>query len=226
MISKLQDFRLTLLGKELLPVDSVKDLGVVFDSKLSFNDHTIKTVLTCMSALGQISRVKHVFKKDILITIINSLVFSKLYYCSSVWSNTSASNIRKLQGVQNFAARIVSGTRKYDHVTPALKNLRWIPVESHLYLRDALLAFKSMTGQVPNYLRSNLISRGNISGRETRSSTQLNIPLFKTKSGQRSFYYRTVTLWNALKPHFKLSESLIIFKRKMKAYLLNQFLMS
>ena len=66
-----------------------------------------------MSALGQISRVKHIIRKDILITIINSLVFSKLYYCSSVWSNTSASNIRKLQGVQNFAAHIVSGTRKF-----------------------------------------------------------------------------------------------------------------
>lgn len=46
MISKLQDFRLTLLVKELLPVD----LGVLFDSKLSFNDHTIKTVSSCMSA--------------------------------------------------------------------------------------------------------------------------------------------------------------------------------
>ena len=124
MISKLQDFRLTLLGKELLPVDSVKDLGVMFNGKLSFNDHIIKTVSSCISALGQINRVKHIFRKDILVTIINSLVISKLYYCSSVWSNTSASNIRKLQGVQNFAARIVSGTRKFDHVSPALKNLR------------------------------------------------------------------------------------------------------
>jgi len=164
--------------------------------------------------------------KNILITIINSLVISKLYYCSSVWSNTSASNIRKLQGVQNFAARIVSGTRKLNHVTSALKNLRWIPVKSLLYLRDAILAFKSMTGRVLNYLSSNLISRGNISGRATRSSCQLNVPLFKTKAGQRTFYYRTVALWNALKPHFKLSESVTIFKRKMKAFLLNQFLMS
>ena len=179
-----------------------------------------------MSALGQISRVKHIFRKDILVTIINSLVFIKLYYCSSVWSNTSASNIRKLQGVQNFAAHIVSGIRKFDHLSPALKDLRWIPDKSQLYQRDAIFAFKSMIGQVPNYLSSNFISRGNISGRTTRSSSQLNIPLFKTKSGQRSFYYRTVTLWNALKPHFKLSESLTIFKRKMKSFLLNQFLMS
>ena len=156
MKSKLQDFRTTLLGKELLPVDSVKDLVVVFDSKLSFNDHIIKTASSCMSALGQISRVKHIFRKDILVTIINSLVFSKLYYCSSVWSNTSASNIRKLQGVQNFAARIVSRTRKFDHVSPALKDLRRIPVKSHLYLWGAILAFKSMTGEVPSYLSSNL----------------------------------------------------------------------
>ena len=91
-----------------------------------------------MSALGKISRVKHILRKDLLVAIINSFVFSKLYYCSSVWSNTSASNIRKLQGVQNFAARIVSGTRKFDHVSPALKNLRWIPVKSNLYLRRYL----------------------------------------------------------------------------------------
>ena len=62
-------------------------MGVVFDSKLSFNDHIIKTAASCTSALGQISRVKHIFREDILVTIINSLVrFSKLHYCSSVWS--------------------------------------------------------------------------------------------------------------------------------------------
>ena len=156
MISKLEDFRLTLLGNELSPVDSVKGLGVVFDGELSFNDHTTKTASSYMSGLGQISRVKHVFKKDILVTIINSLVFSKLYYCLSIWLNTSASNIRKLQGVQNFVARIVSGTRKFDHVSPALKNLRWIPVKSHLCLRETILTFKSMPGQVPDYFGSNL----------------------------------------------------------------------
>ena len=133
-------------------------------------------------------------------------MFSKLHYCSSVWSNTSASNIRKLQGVQNFAARIVSGTRKFDHVSPALKDLRWTPVKSHLYLRDAILAFKSMTGQVPNYLSSNFISRCiwniNISGRTTGSSSQLNIPLFKTKSGQRSFYYRLCNIVECVKTPF------------------------
>ena len=73
-----------------------------------------------MSVLGEISRVKHVFKEDLQITIINALDFSKLYYCSSAWSNTTDRNIRKLQSVQNFAARIVSNIKKYYHVTPVL----------------------------------------------------------------------------------------------------------
>jgi len=108
---------------------------VTFDKNLTFNEHIIKTVSSCMSALGQINRVKHAFSKDVLTTIINSLVFSKLYYCSTVRANTTQTNIQKLQGIQNFAARIVCNIRKYDHVSPALKNLKWIPVKSQLKRR-------------------------------------------------------------------------------------------
>lgn len=118
----------------------MKDLGVTFDKNLTFNEHIIKTVSSCMSASGQISRVKHAFRKEVLTTIINSLVFSKLYYCSTVWANTTQTNIKKLQGIQNFSARIVCNIRKYDHVSPALRNLKWIPVKSQLHLRDAVMA--------------------------------------------------------------------------------------
>ena len=84
MTAKIPEFRLTLLGKDLEPSEIVKDLGVIFDNNLTFNEHIIKTVFSFMSALGQIGRVKDAFKKHILIyiltLIINSLVFSKLYY--------------------------------------------------------------------------------------------------------------------------------------------------
>ena len=139
MTERLPQFHLSLLGKELVPTQSVKDLGVTFDKNLIFNNHIVNPVSSCMSALGQISRGKHVFKEDLRMTIINALVFTKLYYCSSVWSNTTDTNIRKLQ---NFAAHIVSNTKKYDHVTPVLKSLRWLPVKTNLYFRDAAMAFK------------------------------------------------------------------------------------
>ena len=102
------------------------------------------------------------------------MVFSKLYYCSSLWSNTSSSNLSRLQGVQNFAARVVSNRGKFDQITPILKELRWFPVKSHLYCRDALLAFKCMNDCAPAYLSSQFKTRGEVSGRETRNVGQLH----------------------------------------------------
>ena len=99
------------------------DLGVILDRSLTFDDHVTATVASCMSRLGQINRVGHCFDKcTLIIIVINALVFSKRLYCSLVWSNTSQSNIAKLQAVQNFACRIVSGAKKYDHVSHILNN--------------------------------------------------------------------------------------------------------
>ena len=163
--------------------------------------------------------------KELLITIINSLVFSKLFYCSSVWSTTSEGNIKKLQSVQNFAARIIGGLRKYDHVTPILKELQWIPVKKHLFYRDAVLAFKCMNGLVPNYLSSLFTTREAVSRRSTRQSDQLNLPLFTSVKGQKSFKYRIAKLWNELPPDIKLCGSISVFKFNLKKELLRQFRM-
>ena len=94
---------------------------VMIDCNLTYDEHITQLTSKCIGSLCQINRVKYLFDRRTLITIINSLVFSKLLYCSSVWANTTNKNIELLQTVQNFAARIVSGTRKFDHVTPILK---------------------------------------------------------------------------------------------------------
>jgi hypothetical protein len=93
------------------PVAVAKDLGLILDSCLSYDEHIASVVSSCIAGFGQISRVKHICDRKTLILIILP-DFSKMYYCSAVWSNTSQRNIEKLQVVQNFAARIVTGTRK------------------------------------------------------------------------------------------------------------------
>ena len=89
MLSKVQDFGVNLLGEALIPVESAKDLGLTLDKNLTFDEHIVKTISSCMSILYQINHVKHAFDRQTLITVINSLVFSKLFYCSNVWLNTS-----------------------------------------------------------------------------------------------------------------------------------------
>ena len=110
MLTRLPNgFCLSLLENDLFPGDAVKDLGLTFDCNLSFSDHIVKVTALCMSILGQINRVKHALNSELLTIVINALVFSKLFYCSSVWSSISGKNIKKLQYIQNFAARIISG---------------------------------------------------------------------------------------------------------------------
>ena len=91
---KIQFHSLSFMGKDIVTSDTAKDLGVILDSNLTYDEHIFKTGSSCMSRLGQINRVKHVFDKRTLLTIINSLVFSKLFYCSNVWANTSKCNIK------------------------------------------------------------------------------------------------------------------------------------
>ena len=173
-----------------------------------------------MSRLGQINHVKHIFDKQALIIIINALVFSKLFYCSSVWSNTTQANLNKLQAVKNFACRILCGAKKFDHITPLLKGLRWLPFRQQLYFRLAVLVFKCMTRCAPKYLTSKLVRRSAVSTRNTRNSQLLDIPLFHTASGQRTFQYRATSLWNELRPALKLSPSVTAFKHLLRQKLL------
>ena len=140
-----------------------------------------------MSRLAQINRSKHSFGEQSLTTMITALVFSKLFYCSTVWSNTSQTNLSKFQAlfrqaisyyynkyiffsklfycftVWSNSSRTVTGSpkfrlsyckrkRRFDRITPSLQQLRWQPVNELLYQRDAIMAFKCMTGRAPGYL--------------------------------------------------------------------------
>ena len=72
------DLHVTLLGKELCLVVSVKDLGVHMDATISFDEHITSITSSCSSSLSQINRVKHLLDRNTLLNIINALVFSKL----------------------------------------------------------------------------------------------------------------------------------------------------
>ena len=139
--------------------------------------------------------------------IINALIFSKPFYCSNLWINTSKPYINKLQAIQNFRHSYCD-----RHVS------------TELYLRTAIMAFKCLTGRVPEYLLSQLITRIKVSRRTTRNSQKLNIPLFKAANGQRTFYYRIVITWNSLHSSLKTINSMPIFKYSPKHELLEDFI--
>ena len=153
--------------------------------------------------------------------IISALVLSKLFYCSAVWSNTTATNIKKLQAVQNFAGRIIKKAKKFEHITPPLREIKLLLLNESLHYRDTVMTFRCMKGLAPIYLCESLRRRKSIHYHNTRSRESLDIPSSKTKSGQRRFLHRAVNIWNNLDKDFK--QLSLTFKKKLKTHMLKNY---
>ena len=148
LISKLpSNITVPFLGQDLVPVTSVKDLGVTLDSNLTFNGHIASLTYSLLSTLVQINRARHLFSKDVLY-MLNSLLFSKPFYCLIVWSVTSKENIHKLHLKHNFAGRIYINTKTFDHITPVLHQLCWLTIEEVPCLRDVTMILKCLNGSM------------------------------------------------------------------------------
>ena len=89
-------------------------------------------------------------------------MFSKIFYCSTVWSNTNKSNVNELELVQNFAALIILGLRKFDLISQGIKSLKWLPVKDRLYLNDPVMMYKCIHKLVLDYLDSNFVQRSHL----------------------------------------------------------------
>ena len=139
------------------------------------------------------------------------MVGARLDYCNAILYGTSKSNIQKLQHVQNSLARIVSGTRRSDHITPVLARLHWLKIADRVNYKVALLTFKVVTSQKPDYLF--------IPVRQLRSSDRQNrlyIGDSKTVFASRA----APTVWNRLPCELTDDlSSLNIFRRKLKTHL-------
>ena len=71
-------------------------------------------------------------------------------YAEMGGSKTTATNIKKLQAAQNFACRIITKTKKFEQITPALREIKWLPVNEHLNYRDTVMTFRCMKGPGPS----------------------------------------------------------------------------
>ena len=146
MNQMISSVNINFMGENLIPVTG---LCMLLDPLLTYDKHIQALPSSCISKLGQIGRVKHNFDQPTLATIIDTLVMSKINYCSTVWSDTLDSNIKKIQLIQNCAARLITGVPKYDYISQTLKVLGWLPIKEHLLYRDALLTFKCMNYEAP-----------------------------------------------------------------------------
>ena len=115
--------------------------------------HVSKNIKSANYHLRNIGKIRKFLNTDTTKSAIVSLVTSRLDYCNGLLCGITDELLCKLQKVQNNAARVVSGSKKYDHITPVLKDLHWLPIRKRIEFKILLLTFKCMQGCAPLYLR-------------------------------------------------------------------------
>jgi len=81
-----------------------------------------------------------------------AFISCRLDYCNALLYGISDSLFKRLQSIQNAAARILTGASRRDHISPVLRSLHWFPVKLRVEYKLATLVYKSLRSQAPSYL--------------------------------------------------------------------------
>ena len=132
--------------------------------------------------------------------------------------NLPAYLLKKLQKVQNYAARVVKKLRVRDSVTRHLKDLHWLPVEYRIKFKVALLVYKSLNNLAPGYLAQTIQKYQPTRNLRSTSKNLLVRKRFSKRYGHRAFSVAAPEIWNDLPDQVKNSESMQKFKTNLKTH--------
>ena len=169
--------------------------------------------------LKNISRIKGLLAQQDLEKLVHAFIFSRLDYCNSVFSGLPKKSIRPLQLIQNAAARVLTKTRRVEHITPVLRSLHWLPVSQRIDFKIILLTYKALNGSGPQYIRDLLVQYEPSRPLRSSGAGLLCVPKVRTKHGESAFSFYAPHIWNKLPENIRSAECLTSFKSRLKTYL-------
>ena len=220
-LKKVQSMSLRV-GNQIIPASkTVRNIGAYFDDHLRMDKQVSATCKVAWYTLYNISRIRRFLTRDQAKSAIHAYVTSKLDYNNALLAMAPQSLIYKLQRVQNASARLISGTKKHEHITPVLSSLHWLPVHLRVLFKVLLVTFKALYAGGPRYLCDLLIRHQ--SARVLRSTSDpylLHIPKSRLKTfGDKSFSVYAPIQWNNLPLSIRTSSSVDSFKSALKTHL-------
>ena len=203
----------------IAPSASARNLGVIFDAEMNLQAHIRKVCQVSYMHLRNIASIRPALTDKAAECLIHAFITSRLDCCNSLLAGLPGTTLGKLQSIQNAAARLLTGTRKYDHITPVLRELHWLPITSRIQYKVTLLVYKTLHGPAPQYLQDLIQYRSARPGLRS-AGILLNVPMTRSVTyGDRAFCSIGPTWWNSLPSELKTSPSVDSFKRNLKTHL-------
>ena len=221
MIKKNSDSRLNVFieNKQIKQVSECKTLGVIVDRHLSWKSNSENICKKITAGISAIRRVKPFVDKDTLISIYNAIVRPYFDYCCEVWDVFGESQSKRLQKLQNRAARIILNMSNDVNHSIALRALGWEPLKTERKKAKAKMMYKVLNKMGPKSL-TNLFSykceKTNYNLRDISSG--LSLPKPRTNNMKNSFMYDGAHLWNSIPKEIRESKTLSSFRNKIAAH--------
>jgi len=206
---------------EIRPVKSVRNLGAHYDAIMNMDCQTNTVVKSMYYHIRRISKIRNHLDNDTAASTTNALITSRLDNNNGLLAGTSKGNIRRLQLAQNASARLLTRTKKYDHIEPILKQLHWLPVEKRIKFKQLVQVYKALNdNQYPQYMKE--LFQKYTPSRSLRSSNvhqKLCVPRSRNAYGDKAFAKSAAVAWNALPDTLRSAPTLNRFKSVLKTHL-------
>ena len=147
---------LSVESHQIVPSDTILNLGVRFDKHFLFKDRISDICRSASLSLSRISKIRSYLYVTTAERLVHAFVTAKLDYCNSLLCDLPKCQLSRLQEIQNTAARIVTLTKKRQHIAPILRNLHWLTIEKRIHYKVSIITFNILNNSCPIY-QKNLI---------------------------------------------------------------------
>ena len=120
----------------------IKSLSVTLDRDFKFDRQIGYVVKSAFFQLRLLGSVKPYLSPSDLEKVIHAFIFPRLDYCNSLYVGLDQRSLQRLQLVQSAAARLLTGTKKQEHINPVLPSLHWLPVRFRIDFKILMFVFK------------------------------------------------------------------------------------
>lgn len=208
------------MGEVEVPLSlSAKILGVHVDNTISMVSQVNSVTKACFYQLHKIYKVRQCVTEEAAKTMVHTLVTSRLDYCNALYYGLPDVLLNKLWCVQKSAARLITMSRKYDHISPVMEQLHWLPIWERIEYKILLLTYKSLHDQAPIYLSDLLKLRTNWGSRRDHLQLLIDPKINRKTFGGRAFKKSAPVLWNKTPSVVRDSRNVTIFKKNLKTHL-------
>ena len=186
--------------------------------------HINSVCKACYMNIRNIRQIRKYLTQESDLSLVHAFITCKLDSLNVLLIGIPDYLIRKLQLVQNTAARIATNTPRYEHISEVLRRLYWLPIPARIEYKVVLLTYKALNGLAPSYVSNMLHYKS--AARSLRSSQEQlpAVPKSRLSSLEdRSFSYFAPKCWNTLPHDLRTSHSVETFESLLKNHIFNKY---